>query len=330
MADQAKKPKGFKISAKIVILGVIGAILIAAFSTGFFVVGAPEEGVITRFGAFDRIVGPGPQFVLPFGIEQYYIVNTTEEFPREFGFQTLSSGVNSVLARGDYTDVSSMLTGDLNFIDITWVIRYQIIDPQAWLFNVENDLNSENNREKTIADVSISIMNQLVGDRSVSIVQSGGREEIAAMAKTQMNDLLDRYGLGIRINQVQITGASAPVGRVQEAFTDLQNARQDRDRLINEAEETINTEIPKARGIAQQQIAQARGYAAQRVNNANGDVARFRSVLQEYLRNPETTRTRLYLETMEQIFADENKTTLIDKDLTSVIPLLNLNGGATQ
>lgn len=215
-----------------------------------------------------------------------------------------------------------MLTGDLNIIDVEWIIQYRIVDPKAWLFNVSN-------QEKTIRDISQSVVNLLVGDRTIFDVIGDERTNIEFLAQEQMNNVFGNYGLGINITQVRLQNIVPPVGRVQDAFEDVNRAVQDMNRLINEGREQFNTEIPRARGEARQLIQEAEGYAARRVNVAEGDVSRFNAVYGEYAQSQEVTRQRLYYEMIEDVFDTEEGMTLIDRNLDNFLPLLNLQDGQT-
>ena len=319
----------FTIKPKYVVLIVIAAVVIGLLFTMFFTVDQTERAVVLRFGKVHRTEGPGLNFKLPFGIEKNYNVPTQQIQKMEFGFRTRQGGVQSTYSGNDYPEESIMLTGDLNIIDVEWVIQYRIDHPQRWLFNVQN-------REKTIRDISQSVMNRLVGDRAILDVIGSERSNIEDKSQQMMQELYDQYGLGITVTTVKLQNIVPPKGEVQDAFEDVNKAIQDMNRLINEGKEKYNQEIPKARGQAKQAIQEAQGYASRRVNTAEGDVARFTSVLEEYRLSPDVTTTRLYIETFEDIFAaeeaDENRerTDLIDRDLENFIPLKNLKQQVPQ
>jgi modulator of FtsH protease HflK len=235
-----------------------------------------------------------------------------------FGFRTERAGVSTVYAPGNYQDESIMLTGDLNIVDVEWIVQYRIVDPRGWLFNVED-------RTKTIRDISQSVVNMLVGDRAILDVIGSERANIELRAQEQMNDLFDQYGLGINVTTVKLRNIVPPEGQVQDAFEDVNKSVQDMNRLINEGKEAYNKEIPKARGQADQMIQVAEGYAAERVNNARGDVSRFASVYEEYAKSKDVTRDRLYIEMMEDVFREAaEETDLIDRNLENFIPLKQL------
>jgi membrane protease subunit HflK len=214
---------------------------------------------------------------------------------------------------------STMLTGDLNIVDVEWIIQYRVVDPRAWVFNV-------NERIPTIRDVSRSVINMLVGDRTIMDIMGIERSAIESAGLQLMNETFRGYGLGIDVIAVRLQNVTPPQG-VRQAFEDVNMAMQDLERLINEGQQVYNEEIPRARGEAERMIQVARGYATERVNRARGDVARFNVVFDEYRRAPEVTRQRLYYEMVEEVFKDEKGMTLVDRNLTNFIPLMNLGQG---
>lgn len=320
-----------KISVKLVIVVLAAVVVLAGFFTSFFVVDQTEQAVVVTFGRFNRVVGAGLHFKVPFGIEHNYNVPTQITQNMEFGFRSGSQNSYSN-ARYKPEEEAIMLTGDLNIIDMEWIIQYNISDPFNWLFKVDR-------QSQTIQDISRTVMNELVGDRTIFDILGSARTEIESAAVAMMNDLFNTYELGVRVTEVKLQNIVPPQGKVSEAFDDVNKAQQDMNRLINEGKKQFNTEIPKARGEAQQLVQQAQGYATERVNKAQGDVARFLAVLAQYRADPQNTRVRLYNETMEELFGSEavqaegKRPSLIDKSLENVVPLLNLgsertNGGA--
>ena len=299
---------------------ILGLILL--FSS-FFMVDQKEESVVLNLGKYSRIVGPGLHFKIPFGIERNYNVPTQRILKEEFGFRTLESGVVSTFSSGDFSNESIMLTGDLNIIDVEWIIQYQITDARAWLFGVED-------QRKTIRDISQSVINMLVGDRTIFDVIGAERANIEVQGQEEMNKLYKSYGLGIRVTTVKLQNIVPPKGSVQDAFEDVNKAIQDRSRLINEGKEAYNQAIPKASGQALQTIQEAEGYASQRVNQARGDVARFLAVLGEYRQAPDVVRTRLYYEMYDQVFGTSDGTDLVDKNLKNFLPLKNMGAGGAN
>jgi membrane protease subunit HflK len=309
----------------IIIVVVVIMVLITVFSS-FFVVDQKETAAVLLFGRFTRMAEPGLHFKLPFGIEKNYNVPTQVVLKQEFGFRTERPGITTIRAAQDFPSESIMLTGDLNIVDVEWIIQYRIVETFNWLFKVQD-------KEKTIRDISQSVINQLVGDRAIFDVIGAERANIETHSQEQMNQLFDKYELGIRVTTVKLQNIVPPAGSVQQAFEDVNKAIQDRNRLINEGQEAYNQAIPRAKGQAEQLIQEAEGYAIERVNKAEGDVARFSRVLDEYNRSPGVTRTRLYYEMFEEVFKDAENVDLIDKNLGNFIPFKALgsaSAGGTQ
>ncbi|AEE16463.1 FtsH protease activity modulator HflK [Treponema brennaborense] len=308
-----------KLTPFMLMTAIVVVVVLAAGATSFFVVDATEQAVITRFGKYSKTVGPGLQFKLPFGIDRNYNVPVKVVQTEQFGFQTIKSGSVNQYKNG-ITKESTMLTGDLNIVDVEWIIQYRIVDPAAWLFNVKE-------RNQTIRDISQSVVNMLVGDRAILDVMGSERSAIESQALELMNENFKQFGLGINVLTVRLQNIVPPAG-VQDAFEDVNKAIQDMNRFINEGKEAYNSEIPKAKGEADRQVQVAQGYAAERVNRAKGDVARFNSVYDEYRKAPAITRERLYIETMEEVFKAKENASLIDGQLDNVLPVKTLTGGA--
>ncbi len=300
-----------------IIVLVVAVAVVILFSTSFFVVDQTERAVITTFGKFTKVADPGLHFKFPFGVQKSYAVKTEVVQTEQFGFRTDKAGVVTQYSETLYPQESTMLTGDLNIIDVEWIIQYRIKDPKAWLFNLSD-------RQKTIRDISQSVINNLVGDRTILGVLGPERQAIQEIAVQMMNDIFSSYGLGIQVAQVQLQNIVPPKG-VQDSFEDVNKAIQDMNRLINEGKEAYNAEIPKARGEADRLIEVSQGYSTERVNKAKGDVARFNSVLAEYRKSPDITRQRLYYEMMDEVFQDAKDVELIDRKFTNFLPLKNLD-----
>ena len=308
---------------------IIGGIfVIILLATSVFIVDQTEEAVITRFGKYITTKGPGLQFKLPFGIDKNYTVNVKTVQTEEFGFRTVRSGRSSNYSNSNMSSFpvsqydskaseSTMLTGDLNIVDVEWIIQYLVNDPRAWTFNV-------NERTRTIRDVSRSVINMLVGDRAIMDIMGQERSAIESEGIAIMNETFRGYNLGINVIAVKLQNVTPPSG-VQQAFEDVNKAMQDKERLINEGQQVYNEVIPKTKGEADRRIQEAQGYATERVNRANGDVARFNAVYNEYRRSPDVTRQRLYYEMIEEVFRDEKGKALIDRNLRNFLPMMNLN-----
>lgn len=296
-----------------VIIIVFFALLI--FFSAFFQIEPEEVGVITRFGEYVRKVEPGLNMKMPF-IEQVYKVPVERQQKLEFGFRTVKAGVNTQYTRSGAKDESLMLTGDLNLADVEWVVQYRINDPYNYLFKVRNPQN-------TLRDVSEAVLRQIVGDRTVNEVLTVGRTEIATKMVELANQICKEYSLGIKIDQIVLQDVNPPEP-VKAAFNAVNQAQQERETLINQAKSEYNKVIPKASGQAEETIQQAEGFATERVNNALGEVARFNAIYKEYVKAPEVTKRRIYLETMASVLPKLGSKIIIDEQGNNVLPLLQM------
>lgn len=302
------------------ILALVGAVLILiGFWTSFHKVEYTETGVVTRFGRYVRSVEPGPHFILPFGIERLYAVQTSVVLQEEFGFRTLQArDGRSVYDKQRYKQESLMLTGDLNVADVEWTVQYKIDDAWKFLFHARDV-------PRNIRDVSMSIMRRVVGDMTVSDVLTKGRTRIENDARKLTQELLDSYDLGIAIDNIVLQDVHPPE-KVKAAFDEVNEAKQEQEKIINQAERGYNKVIPEARGKADQLIADAEAYAIDVVNRAKGDAAKFRSIAQEYKKAPKITKKRLYLEAMEEIFTEADNLTIVDDRVKGLLPLFGNMG----
>jgi membrane protease subunit HflK len=312
--------KAFKGRSSLIIAALV--LVVVAWSAWFTV--QPEEtGIVQRFGKVLRTAGPGLHFKLPFGIETARMVPTARVLKEEFGFRTVAS-VPGEKTRydpsGAYKDESLMLTGDLNVIDVQWIIQYRIEDPIRYLFYVRET-------PKTIRDITEAVMRRAVGNRIGSDVLTTGRVAVASEAKNEIQKILSDYEAGVRLVTVELQDVTPP-DTVKPAFNEVNESRQDKERTINRAEEQANREIPKARGVAAQSISEAEGYALERVNRAQGEATRFESILKEYLEAPQVTRRRLYLEAMTGMLADMKGLYIVDQDQKAMVPWLSMESGA--
>ena len=316
-----RKGRGFRFTPKFLIIGILLIVVILTLSTGFFVVDQTEQAVILRFGKYLKTVGPGLQFKIPFGVDKSYSVETQTVQTMSFGYRATTAGNTSGSSTkynySKYMVESTMLTGDLNIVDIQWIVQYRIDDPYKWLFKL-------NNPSQTISDLSRSVMNQLVGDLPILSIMTSERTSMEVEAQDKLQAALDSYDMGVKIVTVKLQDIVPPAGDVQDAFEDVNKAIQDMNKYINEGKENYNRIIPAAEGEASKVIQEAQGYASERVNTATGDVARFRSVLEEYEKSPDITARRLYIETMEDVLAAGGNLTVIDRNLENFLPLMNL------
>jgi len=289
--------------------------------SSWFTVQPEETGVVQRFGAVVRTVEPGLHFKLPWGVETVRLVPTARVLKEEFGFRTTATGAGPRTQYADKTfkDVSLMLTGDLNVIDVQWIVQYRIEDPILYLFRIREP-------RQTILDIAESVMRRVVGNRLGSDVLTVGRVAVSTEVKEEMQKILTMYETGVRLVTVELQDVTPP-DTVKPAFNEVNEARQDRERSINQAQEQANREIPKARGEASRTITEAEGYAVERVNRASGEATRFRAILEEYQRAPEVTRRRLYLEAMGVILPEAKALYIVDKDQQALVPWLPLEAG---
>jgi membrane protease subunit HflK len=304
-------------------LMVLGAALF--IWTGFYTVPAESEGVVLRFGRFSHIVPSGLHFKIPLGVDITRIVPVKRQLKQEFGFGTsgaTASGQSS--PQDEWSEEKSMVTGDLNAALVEWVIQYRIEQPDHYLFNVRDP-------DKTLRDASESVMREVVGDRTVDEVITIGRQEVEDEALQKLRTLTHSYGMGIKVDQVQLKNVNPPE-KVQASFNEVNQAQQEKERAINVANGDYNKEIPRARGKAAQTIRAAEGYAKQRINQAEGEVAAFNALLSEYNKAPEVTRRRLYLETMGEVLPKVKNKVIVGEEVKSLLPMLNLaslpNAGA--
>jgi membrane protease subunit HflK len=304
------------------IAGVVAVILLIALGwTSCYTVQAESEGVVLRFGKFLKTVEPGLQFKLPFGIDQVTVLPTRRQLKLEFGFVT-PGYTNSDQPGKDAEEERSMVTGDLNAALVEWVVQYRIDDPKQYLFDVRNP-------GQTLRDLSEAAMREVIGDRTVDEVITIGRQDIEISALARMQELAKRYKLGVRVDQVQLKNVNPPA-EVQASFNEVNKAQQDRENAINIANGDYNEAVPKAKGQADQTIRGAEGYRFKRVNEAQGDVASFNAMLQQYIKAPEITRTRLYLETMGDVLPNTGEKIIIDDSMRNVLPLLPLTGKSLE
>lgn len=294
---------------------VVGALVLVLVWTGFFQIGAEEVGIITRFGKYTREVNSGLNFKIPL-IERVVKVPVERQQKQEFGFRTVESNVRSDYTKRGTADESLMLTGDLNLADVEWVVQYRISNAYQYLFKVRHP-------EITLRDLSESSMRQVVGDRTVNEVLTVGRTEVALAVKDLIQNLSDEYELGIRIEQVVLQDVNPP-DPVKSAFNAVNEAQQEKETLINQAKSEYNRVIPHARGQARETIQKAEGYATARVNNAQGEATRFELLYQEYVKAPEVTRRRLYMETMQRVLPELGNKIITDQEGNNVLPLLQM------
>jgi len=291
--------------------------LIVVVVTGiFYTIEQNEAGVVLRFGKFVRISDPGLHLKIPFKIEKVYPVKVELVYKEEFGFRTREAGIRTSYDQRSYDDESLMLTGDLNVLDVQWIVQYKIKDPVAILFKIRDI-------RKTLRDISESVMRQITGDYTFNEVLTTKRVEINNLAQNDMQKILDSYDAGIEIVTVKLQDVNPP-DTVKPAFNEVNEAKQEREKLINQAWETYNQKIPQAKGEALKLIRDAEGYSLEKINTAQGDAQRFTLLLNAYNKSKEITKTRLYLENMSAVLKNSGKKYIVDADQKSILPLLKL------
>ena len=294
---------------------IIGLFVIVMAFQSFFTVETEEVGVIMRFGKYVSEAKPGLNFKAPF-IDRVEYVPVQRQLKQEFGYRTTSSGINSKYKKAGYSGESLMLTGDLNLGDVEWVVQYRIDNPYNYLFKVRN-------ADETLRDVSEAAMRQVVGDRTVNEVLTVGRAEVATQVEIILQEICNEYEMGIKIEQVVLQDANPP-DPVKPSFNGVNEAQQQRETLINQARADYNRIIPRAKGESLETVQKSEGYALDRVNRAQGEVSKFNDLYAEYIKAPEVTKTRIFLETMEDIIPKMGQKIITDEKGNSVIPLLQL------
>lgn len=317
--SEIKIPSFSNIGWLTIVLIIVAALVI--WSSVFTV--APEEiGVVLTFGKYSRLTDPGLRFKWPRPIQVVIKVPVQRQLKEEFGFRTAEAGVRTQYVRGAALGESLMLTGDLNVAVVEWTAQFRVNDPYKYLFKVRNLLPD------TFRDMNEAVMREVIGDRSVNEVLTIGRQEIASEAEVKLQELCEQYDTGLKIEQIVLQDVNPP-DQVKPAFNEVNQAQQEKERMINEAKSEYNRVIPRASGEAEQTIQQAEGYATDRVNRAKGDAELFKSLLAAYRRSPEVTRRRIYLETMSAVFPRVKQKIILDEELQGILPLLPLGREVT-
>ncbi len=316
MGEVINKIKGVK--TKFPGLWAIVAVIVVLYlgSSMVYTVGVDEVGMIQRFGQYVRTTSPGLNFKLPGGIEKVTKVKVRFVYKEEFGFRTVKADVRTRYA-GDaaYISEALMLTGDLNVALVPWIVQYRVQDPYKFLFKV-NDVRY------TLRDLSEAVMRQVVGDRSINEVISK-REEIADQARELLQKELNEAETGISVSTIEMKRTNVPEP-VQPSFNEVNQATQEKEKMIYQAREEYNKRIPQARGDAEKTIREAEGYALDRVNRSKGDATRFLALFEEYSKAEDVTRRRLYLEAMREVLPRLGDKYIIDGEQKNFLPLLNL------
>jgi modulator of FtsH protease HflK len=306
-------PGGSGVPGLFIFLAVVALGAVIAFYSFTFRVNPDEIGIVLYLGKPDRQESPGLHFRLPYPVEEVYLPKVTRQNIIEIGMRSAgpARGVHEVLPE------SLILTGDENIVDIHFVVFWRIKDAQKYLFNIQNP-------EVTVKDVAESAMRDVVGQSNIQPILTGARQKTEQAVQKLMQDVLDHYGAGISVDQVQLQKVDPPA-QVIDAFRDVQAARADQERLQNEAGSYANRVVPEARGEAERILQAAIAYREQTVAEATGQTARFLKVYEEYKKAPEVTRKRMYLETMERVLGGTDKIIIDSKSGQAVMPFLSLD-----
>lgn len=315
LADLFRRHGGLYIVIPIIILLVIG------FMTSYYIVQPEEEAVVKRFGRVIAIRQPGIHFKVPYGIDRVQFVPTARILKEEFGFRSIGGGERTQYRKDRmHRGESLMLTGDLKVIDVEWVVQYRISDADKFLHRARDP-------RQTLRDTSEAVMRRIVGNSLGSDVLTEKRVQVATTARVELQEILDSFDLGLQVSTIELQDVTPPEP-VKPAFNEVNQAEQEKERLINEAEKRRNQVIPRAEGQARQIVAEAEGYRSERVNRARGEAGRFSSILAEYHNAPEITRRRLYLETIDKVMSGAGRVFILQEGHTPPLPLLNLGDPA--
>jgi membrane protease subunit HflK len=285
-------------------------------SSMVYTIGVDEVGIIQRFGKYIRTSQPGLNFKLPAVIEKVTKVKVRRVYKKEFGFRSVRVDDKQRFSSESESDsVSLMLTGDLNVALVPWIVHYRINDPYNYLFKIREV-------DSLLSDMSEAAMRLIIGDRSINEVISK-RGEIAEEAKAVLQAELDKSEAGLSIVTIEMEKTNVP-DPVQQSFNEVNQAVQEKEKLIYQAREAYNKALPEAMGEAERTIRVAEGYALDRVNRAKGDAARFVALYQEYAKAKDITKKRMYLEMLKDIMPKLGNKYIIDANQKNVLPLLNL------
>ncbi len=310
-------PGGFGGGRGIALVALVAVALWGA--TGFYKVNPDEVGVVLRFGRFVGLTQPGLNYHLPSPIESVITPAVTRINRVELGYRSAGGENRRVSSAGDIAEESLMLTGDENIIDVNfsvfWKIGDQLNDPEKYLFNIRDP-------EGTVKVVAESAIREIIGQLPIRAPLFENRQSIGDRTKVRMQELLDSYGAGIKVTQVQLLKADPP-HEVIDAFNDVQRAKADQERLRNEAEAYRNDIIPRARGDSERINQDAQAYREQVVDLAQGEAKRFTSVYLAYKNAPDVTARRLYIDAVEDVLKGATKI-VVDPQAKSVVPYLPL------
>lgn len=304
-------------SDKNIFLLFLGVFILGWLLSGFYMVNEGEQAAVLRFGKYVRVGLPGANYRLPFPFEEEIKVPVDRIQKAEIGFRSNGSAEKSFSKDKSLHEESLMLTGDENVLDINFFVQWRVSNIQSYLFNVKNI-------QDTVKGAAESAMRQVVGNTKMAVAQTEGRALVEQQAKDLLQKILDGYKSGVIIENLHLLKVDPPA-EVVDAFRDVQTARADKERIINQAEAYRNDILPKARGDAEKLIQDSEGYKKQAINKAMGDAESFNRIYAEYAKAQDVTKKRMYLETMEKIMADAEKVILSNDAGRSVLPHISLN-----
>ncbi|MBT7856517.1 MAG: FtsH protease activity modulator HflK [Nitrospinaceae bacterium] len=284
--------------------------------SGIYTVGPDEQGIVLRYGAMNRVTSSGLNYHIPFPIERVYTPKVTEVKRIELGFRTIDPGPPARYS--DKPNESQMLTGDENMVDLDVIVQYRISDAAKYLFNVRNP-------QTTVGHAAEAAVRQVVGSKPIDEALTTGKGVIQQQTLGEIQNILNKYDSGLTVVAVQLQDVTPPKEVIQ-SFKDVASAREDQNRLINEAQGYQNQIIPEARGKRAQILRRAEAYRETKIRQARGDANRFLATVREYKKAPEITRKRLYLEMMKDVMPTVDKFILDGKNGSGVLPILSLRG----
>jgi membrane protease subunit HflK len=295
---------------------IVAFFLLILIGGSIYSIGPDEVGIVQRFGRYMATTPSGLHLKIPFGVDKVTPVKVERVFKEEFGMRTLRAGVKTQYSSRSYLDESLMLTGDLNILDVRWIVQFKIADPYKLLFETREPVDN-------VRNISEAVMRRHVGDYRVDEVLTTKREEINDLVQIEMQKILDSYNTGIQIVTVKLQDVNPP-DEVKPAFNEVNEAKQEKERTINQAWEAYNKVIPRAKGEAEKVIRQAEGYQVDKINRAKGEAERFLDTWQAYKEAPQITEKRLYLQTMMEVLPMAKEKYIIDPEQTSILPLLEI------
>lgn len=305
-----------KLSPKIIICIVVAfAVLVLAFKS-MYIVEKDEQAVITQFGKYVRTENPGLNFLIPF-VEEHNNVPVKKILKQEFGYKSVSNRDADFYRGNRELQEARMLSADMKIIQIEWIVQYKITDAKKYIFNV-------NNPTKTFRDLATIAMSEVAGDYLFDEIITIAKSEIVFKMQQLLEKMIADVDMGVGITTIQLMNVTPPQ-EVEAAYNEVLQAQQEKDKIVNEAKMEYNKKVIPVEGEAQRLIAQAEGYEAQRIKVAEGEAKYFESLYSEYIKAPDVTKKRMYLETISEILPKLEDITIVDENQKNLLPFLPLN-----